>query len=328
MSVEKEYFSGASVDDGKSFHDLPTWLQVLFVVALFLGGSLLTKHLYAADVLMGKPDIIEVMELRGEISRGTADAVKAQVEKINENPKIKAVLLIVDTPGGGATASAMIYAELAKLKMPVIGFCEYICASGGMYALMSPSVKFIAVGDETVAGSIGVIAHLTRYYRLLEWAKIDTETYKSGEKKDYGNPARAATENERKAFQSLVDELAQKFYGVVEAARPKADMAAIKPAGIFIGQAAVKVGLADAVMTREQAIAKAKELSGSKMSFTREELSKMAKAASETTAYKQEVPSPQMQISWMGDLHTVVEMLQEIRGGESVQVLYRMPVKF
>ncbi len=277
--------------------------------------------------IIGKPDIIEVMELRGEINRATAEAMKTQVEKINENPKIKAVVLVVDTPGGGATASAMIYGALGKLKVPVVGYCEYVCASGGMYALMAPSVKFIAVGDETIAGSIGVIAHLTRYYRLLDWAKLDVETYKSGEAKDYGNPTRAVTESEKKSFQRLVDDLAQKFYDVVQQARPKADMAAIKPAGIFIGKDAVKVGLADAVASREDAVKKAKEISGSKLAFTREELGKMSKAAQETTSYKAPSAAPEMTLL-MDDLHYLVDALREIRKGEAFTVEYRAPYTF
>lgn len=301
----------------------------MLLLALFL----LAGAAYADEQvpLVGKPDILEVVELRGEIDDSVANAIKAQVEKINENQKIKAVLLIVNTPGGTVSASAMLYQELGKLKVPVVGYCESMCASGGMYALMARSVKFIAVGDTTVAGSIGVVAHLTRYYRLLDWAKIDVETYKSGELKDDGNPTRAPTEAERKRIQHLVDELAQTFYAVVEKSRPKVDLAAIKPAGVFRGKHAVEVGLVDAVMTREEAIAKAKELSGSKLVFTREELGKMAKAASESTAYaapRLEPRSDGAGVFWMSDLHAVVEALQEVRAGETVRFEYRMPYTF
>src|SRR5581483_9148989 len=94
-------------------------------------------------------------------------------------------------------------------------------ASGGEYALMSPSVKYIAVSDDAVSGSIGVRATLTRYYRLLDWAKIDVENYKSGELKDDGNPTRAPTAAERQRIQAEIDKLALKFYSVVAKARPR-----------------------------------------------------------------------------------------------------------
>lgn len=307
-------------------------LVILVSILLAIMGWLLGYgHARADDtpVALGKPDVLEVIEIRGEINRMNAELMKTQVEKINDNQKIKAVFLSVDTPGGGSSASAALYGELAKLKVPVVGYCESLCASGGMYALMSPSVKFIAVGDEAIAGSIGVIAHLTRYYRLLDWAKIDVETYKSGEFKDDGNPTRAATDAERKRIQSLIDDLAQRFYSVVQKARPGVDMAAIKPAGIFIGNEAVRVKLVDAVMTREQAMKKAKELSGSKLIFTREELGKMAKEAHESTAgYSAPRIEPRAQATWMDDLHVLVETVQEVKSGETVQFMYRMPYRF
>jgi ClpP class serine protease len=216
------------------------------------------------------------------------------------------------------------------VKVPVVGLCESVCASGGMYALMSPSVKFIAVGEESVAGSIGVIGHLTRYSRLLDWAKIDVETYKSGEYKDDGNPSRAATSAERARIQAFVDELAQKFYGVVLKARPKVDLAAIKPAGVFIGEKAVSVGLADAVMPREKVLEKAKELSGSKLIFTREEIGKMTKDAhGDSSAYQAPVIAPRAEtVTWMADLHEIVEAMKEIKAGETVRFEYRMNYQF
>jgi len=280
---------------------------------------------------VSRPDIIEVMALHGEVDDGMAAAVKEQVEKINDNTKIKAVLLDVDSPGGTVSASQAIYAELAKLKVPVVGYCARLCASGGEYALMSPSVKYIAVSDDAVSGSIGVRATLTRYYRLLDWAKIDVENYKSGELKDDGNPTRAPTAAERQRIQAEIDKLALKFYSVVAKARPRVSLQAIKPAGIFFGGEAVEVGLADSVMTRDQVIAKAKELSGSKLAFTREELSKMTKAAHESTAYEAPKLAPRVDgagIVWMSDLHDILEMLREIKSGESARFEYRMPYRF
>jgi signal peptide peptidase SppA len=310
-------------------------LTALAVIAVCAFAALAPALSFAQEAastslstLGGKPDLIEVIDLKGEIGDGTAEAVKAQVEKINDQPKIKAVLLDVDTPGGTVSASQAIYAELAKIKVPVVGYCARLCASGGEYSLMSPSVKFIGVSADAVSGSIGVILHLTRYYRLLDWAKIDVETYKSGELKDDGNPTRGPSAEERKRLQAEVDKFAQKFYSIVLKARPKADMAAIKPAGVFFGEEAVTVGLADAVMTRDEAVAKAKVLSGSKLAFTREELSKMTKAAHESTAYEAPARAPRAELDVTSDLHTLVQMLQEIRSGEVVRLEYRMPMVY
>lgn len=279
-----------------------------------------------------KPDLLEVIELKTVIGEGAAATIASQVERINETPKVKAVLLVVDTPGGGASASAVVYQELAKLKVPVVGYCEYLCASGGMYALMAPSVKYIAVRDDTIAGSVGVIMQAVRYNRLLEWAKIDSETYKSGSLKDAGNPTRSAQDEERKYLQSIIDQLANKFYGVVLKARKGFEKSAweeVTAAKIFIGKDVVRVGLADAVMTRAEAEKKAKELSGSKLIFTRAELKKMSKAADEPAGdHHMAVPLPSVQARLENDFAFLVETLREIKQGESIQFQYLMPLKF
>lgn len=285
----------------------------------------------AAAQVPSKPDLLEIIELRGVIDEGTATNIRVQVEKVNENPKVKAVLLVVDTPGGGASASDVIYTELSKIKVPVVGFCEYVCASGGEYALMAPSVKYIGVRGETIAGSIGVIMHLTRFNRLLDWAKIDNETYKSGPLKDAGNPTRAGTDDERKYLQGIVDTLALRFYDVVAKGRPRVALQDVKTARIFIGQQAVDVGLADAVMSREEAEKKAKELSGSKLIFTRDEIRKLSKdAAGDHSEYRlggYGGQSPQTR-GWESDLAAMVDIVQEIKSGETVRFSYLMPYRF
>jgi len=276
-----------------------------------------------------KPDLLEVIMIDGEIGRFTATALTDQIEKINDNPRVKAILLVVDTPGGGVSASAAIYEELSKLKVPVVGWCNNICASGGMYILMAPSVKYIGVRSQTIAGSIGVVSTMTRYNRLLDWAKIDTETFKSGSLKDSGNPTRDITESDRKYLHEIIDGMADRFYEIVKQSRKITDWNAVKSARIFIGPQVVKVGLADAVMSKDDALNKAKELSGSKTIFTREELKKMSKAADEGsgTTFRNDLGVDTIK-STIGDLPWVIETLKEIQKGESTRFEYRMPYTF
>lgn len=283
-----------------------------------------------AQTPTGKPDLIEVIELYGVIGEYTAKQMKEAVEKINENPKVKAVVLVVDSPGGGASASAVLYQEIAKIKVPVVGYCEYVCASGGVYALMSPSVKYIGVRDDTIGGSVGVISQATYFNRLLDWAKIDSQTFKSGQFKDSGNPSRAPSEADTKYLQGIVDALAQKFYGVVGKARPKisaAQWAEIKAAKIFIGQGVVDAGLADAVMSRDDAVAKAKEIAKAKNAFTREELGKLVKNASEAASMSTPVKMGPLDRG-LAHVDTLMDLLADVRRGESVKFQYLMPYQF
>lgn len=282
---------------------------------------------------VAKPDIVEIVSLNGEIDEGTATQIKDQVAHINANPSAKSVLLVLNTPGGGVSASATIQGELSKLKVPVVAFCETECASGGVYSMTARSVKFIAVREDTIGGSVGVIMHMTRYGRLLQWAKIDSDTFKSGIYKDSGNPSRDMTPQDREYLQGIVDDLAGRFYHLVGEARPKitaVQWAQIKTARIFIGPAIVKAGLADAVMTREQALAKAKELSGSKLIFTRDELKSMSHAADESnTGYR--APALEFDVrtdELLGDLHMLAQTAREVNSGLSVSFEYRLPYNF
>lgn len=298
---------------------------ILAALILSLASIVSTGGVYAQAP--AKPDIIEVIEISGEIGAGTAAQVAAQVEKINETPKVKGVLLVVNSPGGGATASAVLYQELAKIRVPVVGHCEYVCASGGVYALMAPSVKFISVSDETIGGSVGVIGQITRFNRLLEWAKIDNEVFKSAPLKDAGSPTRAGTLEDSKYIQGIIDTLATKFYAVVVKSRPRANMTEVKTAKIFIGEDIVKVGLADAVLNRDGALKKIKELSGSKNAYTREELGKVVKNASEAANLSMPIKRVDAD-SWLDHASTLMGLLQEVRSGESATFQYRMPYRF
>jgi protease-4 len=296
---------------------LPFW-AVLLIAALCWPAAAFSQT---------KPDILEIIEVSGEIGQGTAAAVKAQVSKINEQPRIKAVVLVMDSPGGGALASGALYEAIGELKAPVVAWCSYMCASGGLYAVMAPSVKYILVRPDSISGSVGVVAQIARYNRLLEWARIDIETHKSGSLKDAGNPTRAAVEDDRKYLQSIIDELAVKFYAVVAKARPNIkDWAQVKSARVFIGDSAVKIGLADAVGSREDAIKKAKDLSGSKLIFTREELQKVSKDANDTTMYR--APQVQPQMNQLGDVAWIIEQMKEMRQGETVTFAYKLQYRF
>jgi len=291
-------------------------------VVLLAGMMLWAGSAWAIE----QPDILEVVELTGEIGDGAVTRMQQLVESVEANPKVRAVLLVVDSPGGGAISSANLYEELGRLKVPVVGWCSNVCASGAIYALMAPSVKYIAVRNEAISGSVGVIANVARYHRLLDWAKIDVETYRSGTLKDAGNPTRATEDAERAYIQSIIDELAARFYRVVEKGRPGIkDWASIRSARIYIGDQAVDIGLADAVLSRAQAITKAKDLSGSKLIYTREELKKMSKAAEGpgNGSWRYEAP-----MGPYGDLPWLVEQLKEIRAGSSVRFEYRMPWRF
>lgn len=307
-------------------HKSQRWLRnvIGILLAVFALGTY-TPASAAEASAPGKPAIVEIVELKGIISDVTAASMARMAENIKENKRIKALLLVVNTPGGGAVASAAVYEELSKLEIPVVGWCDSVCASGGMYVLMAPSVKHIGMRTETIAGSIGVVMNVTRFNRLLDWLRIDNQTFVSGHLKDSGSPVRPGNDADTAYLQSIIGDLAKNFYGVVGKSRKITNWSAVKTGRIFIGEQNVAVGLADSVMTKEQAIAKAKELSGEKLIFTRDEMKKMSEAAHESTLYLNPPVQPMTQF---GDLPALIEIVKEIRAGESVRFEYLMPYHF
>jgi len=191
---------------------------------------------------------------------------------------------------------------------------------------MAPPVKYIGVRTETIGGSVGVIMYSANYSRLLDWAKVDSKVYKSGPLKDSGNPNRAETKADQEYLQGMIDELASRFYAVVEKGRGSKikDWKSIKTARIYFGKSIVDVGLADQVMTHEQVIAKAKELSGSKNVYTRDEIKKMSESLSESPSpsyYRVTPPEPQ-------EYSIVFKILKDIHVGSSIRFEYLMPYQF
>ena len=285
---------------------------VIFVMVLALVGPV------GAQI----PDILEVVEI-GAINEGAAAQLITSLEAIQLNPRAKAILLMIDSPGGGVLATKTMYDTISKIRLPVTAWCDNRCASGGLYVAMAPNIKWVGARDITITGSMGVVAQNIRFSRLLEWAKVDLEVYRSGPLKDAGNPMRGSTEAERAYLQALVDTLAQQFYGDVRKARPKmeeGDFQRLKDARIILGNEAKRIGLIDAVASKDEAVKKAKELSGSSSIYTRDELKKMAKAAEEPRSYRYEsVPSP---------FEQSLQLLHEVLAGEQVRFLYLMPYRF
>src|SRR5687768_6855477 len=66
------------------------------------------------------PDIVEIIEISGEINERTADDVRDKVEQVSNNKKVRAVVLVIDSPGGGVLPTSVIYEELSKIKVPVV----------------------------------------------------------------------------------------------------------------------------------------------------------------------------------------------------------------
>ncbi len=176
---------------------------------------------------------------------------KERLDAAADDPKVKAVVIRINTPGGAVTASDIMYQDLCRFRTetgkPVVACMMDVAASGGYYLAMG--CDRIYAHPTTVTGSIGVIMSLYNAHGLLEKVGVASNPIKSGPNKDLGNPARPMTPEERAILQGMVDRFYGEFVQVVAKGRGLAPDQVRKLADgrIYSGKEAVEVGLVDEV---------------------------------------------------------------------------------
>jgi protease-4 len=244
------------------------FLLILGLLAVFaIGFTLLLFALVglsdAPTVTTGSGDKIALVEIRGVIvaSEGTV----RQIKSYRENNSIQALLIRINSPGGGVVASQEIYEEVRKTResgKPVIVSMGGVAASGGYFVACGASR--IVANRGTLTGNVGVIMEILQYYEGLEKLGVAMKTIKSGEMKDTGNPAREMTERDRKQLQNVVDDVHRQFLDVVTKERQleSSERELVAEGSIFSGEQALELGLVDTLGTFEDAKHIAAELAG------------------------------------------------------------------
>src|SRR5579863_5039121 len=221
----------------------------LFVLAVF-SLVYLTLHANTNEAgFSGFGDRIGVVDLEGVIL--SPQPVVGQLKKFGDDSSIKAIILHVNSPGGGVAASEEIYREVKRIreekKKRVVVSIESVGASGAYY-VASASNKIYA-DQGSIVGSIGVIAQWVNYGDLLKWAKLKDIVLKTGEFKDTGNPARDLTPAEQAYMQSLIDNMFGQFVKAVADGRGMKfdDVKAIANGKVWTGEQALSMKLIDQV---------------------------------------------------------------------------------
>src|SRR5690349_24172971 len=183
----------------------------LFVLAVFT-LVYLTLHATGGEAgIGGFGDRIGVVDLEGVIL--SPQPVVGQLKKFADDSSIKAIILHVNSPGGGVAASEEIYREVKRIrddkKKRIVSAIETVGASGAYY--VSSGTNKIYADSGSVVGSIGVIAEWVNYGDLMRWAKLKPELLKVGKFKDTGDPTRELTPEERAYMQGLIDNMYGQF---------------------------------------------------------------------------------------------------------------------
>ena len=187
-----------------------------------------------------------------------------QLEVAEKDPKVKAVVLRINSPGGTVSASDVMYDAVLKFrqktKKPVVASAQDVAASGAYY--VACAADQIVVQPTSVIGSIGVIFQTFDFSGTLDKIGAKSVAIKSGPLKDMGSPFKPLEDNERRVMQAMVNEYHLRFRSVVKLNRQMSDerVDQVADGGVFSGVRAVDMGLADQAGLLPEAITLAKKL--------------------------------------------------------------------
>jgi protease-4 len=205
---------------------------------------------------------VGVVEIQGVIA--DAKPIVSQLKAFRKNEAIKAIVLRIDSPGGGVGPSQEIYSEVKKTtgEKKVVVSMGSIAASGGYY--IASAADHVVANPGTITGSIGVVMEFANVEELLKKLGLSAYVIKSGQYKDIGSPLRRMTPKERKLLQGFIDNVYEQFVAAVAEGRKMSeeDVRAIADGRIFSGQQAHELGLLDSLGSMEDAIALAARLGG------------------------------------------------------------------
>lgn len=226
-----------------------------FVAVLFVIVYAAVRSDNRAD-FGGFGDRIAIVDLDGVIV--DPKIVVDQLKKYGDDSSIKAIVLHINSPGGGAAASEEIYREVRRLRdekhKRIVASIETVGASGAYY--VASATNKIYANEASIVGSIGVIAEWYNYGDLIKWAKLKQITLKAGEFKDTGSPTRDMTPAEKAYMQALIDDMHQQFIHNVAAGRKVQDdeIKGIADGRVWTGRQAMPMKLIDQIADFQAAV--------------------------------------------------------------------------
>lgn len=215
---------------------------------------------------------IAIVRVSGAIMEGD-DFVEQQLERIEKDDSVKAVVLRIDSPGGTVTYSDRLFHKAKELRedrdLPMVVSMGSLCASGGYYLAMAVGDQEDAIFAEptTWTGSIGVVIPSYNFSRTMNITGMQDLSVVSGDLKLMGSPTKKRTEKETEVLQELVDISFARFKSLVAEGRPaladdEESLATATTGQIFTATQALELGLVDQIGFVEAAIERAAELAG------------------------------------------------------------------
>ncbi len=245
-------------------HFLLIFSSIVSVSAIVISLIVLTGIKYSTqnDNISDAEEKVGVIEVKGYIA--DPQETIQDIRKYREDKSIKAIVIRIDSPGGGVGPSQEISREIQRTLQDkkVIASLGAVAASGGYY--IASAASGIVANPGTITGSIGVIMGFTDIQGLLQKIGVTPVVVKSGEYKDIGSPVRTMTDSERNLLQTFSDQVHRQFITAIAEGRhlEYEKVATVADGRILTGENAHELGLVDRLGNLEDAIAWAGEMGG------------------------------------------------------------------
>ncbi|MES2508687.1 MAG: S49 family peptidase [Pseudomonadota bacterium] len=253
-TLEKLAF--ASLNEQKATRRWKTFVRLSWLAFfVFILWMALHRGTPASDATVPHTAVVEI---KGEIAAGadaSAEFVNAALRAAFEDEGAKAVVLLINSPGGSPVQAGMMNDEIlrlkAKYKKPVYAVVEESCASAAYYIAVAADQIF--VDKASIVGSIGVLMDGFGFTGLMEKFGVERRLLTAGENKGFLDPFSPQTEKQRAFAQAMLAQIHQQFIAVVKAGRGKRLKETPETfSGLFwTGQQAIELGLADQLGTVE-----------------------------------------------------------------------------
>lgn len=244
-------------------HPVMLGLIILFSVGFLLGLAVYFLTGHDLERLTSK-GVVGVVKIEGVIS--SSDDIVGQLQDFSADDNIKAVVLRINSPGGGVVPSQEIYQAVCELKKKkkVVASMGTIAASGGY--LVAAAADTIVANPGSITGSISAIMHFADVHELIDKIGIHVTSIKSGRFKDIGSPVREMTKEERQLLQEVVDDIYDQILHTIAENRkiPIDSLKKISDGRIFSGRQAASLKLIDKLGGLQDAVQLAADMAGIK----------------------------------------------------------------
>ncbi len=206
---------------------------------------------------------VAIVSILGTFSTKESDKILKIMHKYREDKNVAAVVLRIDSGGGGVAAAQEIMAEVNKLKAAgkkVVVSMGEVAASGGYY--IACAADKIYANSGTLTGSIGVIMETPNLEELFKKVGMKTRVIKSGKFKDIGSVSREMSGEEKRLLQGMIDDVYEQFVEAIAAGRnmPAEEIRKYADGRVFSGRMALEYGLIDELGDLDDAVIAAARL--------------------------------------------------------------------